>query len=193
MSAESTSSAAGEGYAAPSGGGLSRGTGMLPRAQTHVIGWLSTAAGGPSWPGVLLHEDALLVRAPRAELTDGAGNLRVQIAAHVGAANAVPAQITEIRLLDVDGRPDPAVAMLRLSTDHGLRVAPTINRSGFTIALRITDDVWEAVRSLGLIPDRLPAPLPPTEWPETPQPGSIPVTRVEVPPDGWCDIFWWLC
>ena len=159
MSAESTSSAAGEGYAAPFGDGLSRGTGMPAPAQGHVIGWLSSADGGPSWPGVLLHDDAMLVRAPRAALTDGAVDLRVQIASQdVVAGNAVAVQITEIRLLDVDGRPDPAVAMVRLSADPTLQVSPTINRSGFSIALRVTGDVWEAVRCLGLIPDRPPAP-----------------------------------
>jgi hypothetical protein len=194
MSADATGSAAGEGCGAPAVIRLSRGESIAPETAPLITGWLASVAGGPWWQGVVLHDDAMLVRAPRAVLTGRSGQLRVVIGT---GDDVIAPDIAEIRLLDVDGRSDPAIAiaiaMLRLRADPRLRVCTRINRDGFSTALRLCDDVWESVRSLGLIPDGLPTQVPDMSSPVRSNPAPVPVNRVQVQPDGWCDIFWWLC
>ena len=160
---------------------------MTSLTQQNVFGWLC-GAGGRTWQGVLLNADAMLVRAPRATLM-GSTALRALVDVD---GRVVDAQIKEIRLLDVDGQPDnPCTAMLQLVRIPGAPLPARINRDGFSLALRVTGDVWEAVRSLGLIPDRQadPPPRPATRT----DPRPVPVRIVEVNAEDWCAIFWWLC
>ena len=160
---------------------------MTSLTQQNVVGWLCGAAG-ETWPGVLLNADALLVRAPRATLMDSTG-LRALVDVD---DRVVDAQIKQIRLLDVDGHPDdPCTAMLRLVRIPGAPPPARINRDGFSLAMRVTGDVWEAARSLGLIPDQVAAPPPRPATRTDPRP--VPVRIVEINAEDWCDIFWWLC
>lgn len=118
----------------------------------------------------------------------------MEVLVDTGGPVLLPVRIAEIRLLDVGGQPaDPATAMIRLADDPGVRPTVRINRDGFGIALRVTDDVWEAVGSLGLLPHREPD-IPRLPTPRLrPPAGPIPVRPISVQPDGGCDIFWWLC
>jgi hypothetical protein len=81
--------------------------------------------------------------------------------------------------------------MVRLATDSGIVVNAEVNRSGFELVLRVTGDVWRSMASLGLVPDTIfgrPPTVVPPKVSQTPSVRTVPVL-----PDGWCDIFWWLC
>ena len=187
------------------------------RAETAVPGWLLAAEWpGRAWPGVLLHRDAFLVRAPRVVLVK-ATQLAVQVD-RVGGAGAIsPPRRTDVlavrtaKVLEVNGWPDePATAMLQLSADSGVDVSVDVNRAGFELAVRVTDDVWAAFQSLGLVPDEVVAAAPrrahrwqprSVETPalaavdqaEIPPTGTLTIETVSAEPASWCDIFWWLC
>jgi hypothetical protein len=181
-----------------------------------VPGWLLAAEWpGQAWPGVLLHRDAFLVRAPRVVLVKATG-LAVQVDRSSSVGAIAPSRLTDVlpvrtaKVLEVDGWPDePATAMVQLSADSGVAVSVEVNRAGFELAVRVTGDVWAAFESLGLVPDDLVAAVPrrdhrwqpravempastTVERAEIPSAGTLTIETVSVEPSSWCDIFWWL-
>jgi hypothetical protein len=189
--------------------------GVLVRSplSSAVVGWLvATGQPGPAWPGVLLHPNAFLVRAPREILVKAPSLLVLIESAASTTAQHSPAEAAEllpvqtVKVLEVDGWPDePATAMVRLAVASGIDRSTEVNRAGFDIAVRVTGDVWVAFESLGLIPDGLagreplgqPAPTsPPASTEASVRTSPLPTSTVEtvsVEPARWCDIFWWLC
>ena len=188
------------------------------RSGTAAPGWLLAAEWpGRAWPGMLLHRDAFLVRAPRVVLVKATG-LAVLVKRRgssgdpllARAADALP--VGGAKVLEVDGWPDePATAMLQLAADSGVDVSVDVNRAGFELAVRVTGNVWTAFESLGLVPEDQAgaAQLRDSRWRprsvetpamtgtisrvETPPTGNLIIETVSVEPAGWCDIFWWLC
>ena len=164
---------------------------MASEEQAPVVGWLTShPRSGQAWPGVLLHRDAFVIRAPRKALVTSSGDLEVVVES---ADELEPAlRVVEVKLLEVDGSTeDPVTAMLQLESDAAIEVSRAINRSGFEIAVRVTGDVWKALASLGVVPEHMIGRLPPSAVLEGPPP--VPVRTVPVEAAGWCDIFWWLC
>ena len=171
---------------------------MASREQLAVLGWMTIGPDiGQAWPGVLLHRDALLVRAPIVVL--GAPQPNLQVVIDLGGQLQPGIPVAEVLLFEIDGYvDDPATAMLRLAADAAVDVSVPVNRGGFDIALRVTGDAWKAAASLGLVPDSLSE-----KQPKSPAlPGAASLTTASTPasirtvpvqPDGWCDVFWWLC
>jgi len=185
------------------------------RAGTAVPGCLLAAEWpGRAWPGVLLHRDAFLVRAPRVVLVKATGlavlidqNDRTEMQPR--AADALPVRVAKV--LEVDGWPDePATAMVQLAVDSGVDVSVDVNRAGFELAVRVTGSVWAAFETMGLVPDEPEGAAPPSDhrWQLRPVESAIPTATIrpaETPPStaltietvsvesaSWCDIFWWL-
>ncbi len=170
---------------------------MASQDQEPIVGWLMTdQRPGQAWPGVLLHRNALMIRGPIKLLAMPAPDLHVVI--ETGERLDPAIRVGEVVLLEVDGAvDDPVTAMVRLEIDADLEVSKAVNRSGFDIALRVTGDAWKAVASLGLVPEDLSDRPPPHGLWEVSRPPASPspvtIRTVSVQPDGWCNVFWWLC
>lgn len=173
---------------------------MVSQRREPVVGWLATGKGDERWPGVLLHPDAFVVRAPTQILHDPAGQLSVIL-----GLSARP--VGEILIIDGAGPSTEApstrdtathdtsthdTAMIRLRHQEPGTASVTLDRATVVARWSTGATTWSMLRGAGVLPARWPEP-PAGRRPRGVEPGPIAVKVVQAAPADWCTIFWWLC
>ena len=182
---------------------------MVSQRREPVVGWLATGKGDELWPGVLLHPDAFVVRAPTQVLHDPDGQLSVILglsARPVGeiliiddAGPSTEAPSTHDTATHDTATQDTAAqaathdtAMIRLRHHEPGAASITLDRASVVAEWSTGATTWSMLRGTGVLPARWPEP-PAGRRPGGVEPGPIAVKAVQAAPADWCTIFWWLC
>jgi hypothetical protein len=134
----------------------------------------------------LVHENAVLIRAPREFLTHAPHGPTVTI------STSTLRSVEEIRLIDSARSGVMVPAMLRLASPWAGFESVRFSRDTYRRARRRADgDFWSAMQVLGVVPHGCDVALPAVDSAVSGDGGCPAVCDV----DGfdWCSIFWWLC